>query len=216
MAYQQPPSQPQMSAQQIQKSGRGCLLIFGLIWTAMSVFFLIMALTSGGGGIFGAVFSIPFVGIGVGMLCWALAPTLRATKLTEPVVRLTPEAIRLGEEFSFVFQQTFKAPLTVDWVKVTFLMRESATYRRGTDTYTDKHENTFATYDLPGREYRAGETLDLTYRFGIPPDAMHTFQGSNNKIDYMVKVQVSIARWPDVNEEYAVIVMPDRITGEDR
>jgi hypothetical protein len=102
----------------------------------------------------------------------------------------------------------------VDGGEVVWLMRESATYTRGTDTYTDKQEFVKRTVPIPGRTFRAGETLAIDATFAVPPDGMHTFSGTKNKIEWLVRVEVRIARWPDVKEEYPVVVLADRVPDE--
>ena len=42
----------------------------------------------------------------------------------------------------------------------------------------------------------------------IPADSMHSFEASNNKIIWAVKLHGDIAKWPDVNLEFPITVLP--------
>jgi hypothetical protein len=83
--------------------------------------------------------------------------------------------------------------------------REEATYRRGTDSTTDKR--TFARIVVldtndPAR-MAAGETALL-----LPADTMHSFQSSHNKVVWSLKLHGEIASWPDIEDEVTLTVYP--------
>lgn len=83
--------------------------------------------------------------------------------------------------------------------------REEATYRRGTDSVTDKR--TFARLSLldttDPNQMVAGETAVL-----LPADTMHSFKSSHNKIVWTLKLHGEIARWPDIADEVTLTVYP--------
>jgi hypothetical protein len=83
--------------------------------------------------------------------------------------------------------------------------REEATYRRGTNTYTDKE--TFATLTLVDTtdplEMPRGETKLL-----IPADTMHSFDAGHNDIIWALHIKGEIKRWPDVKQEYTLVLVP--------
>lgn len=88
--------------------------------------------------------------------------------------------------------------------------REEATYRRGTDTTTDKR--TFARYVLldtrDPSQIAAGETL-----LALPADTMHTFEAPHNKVVWSLKLHGDIPNWPDVDDEVALTVYPTAVAG---
>lgn len=45
----------------------------------------------------------------------------------------------------------------------------------------------------------------------IPTDVMHTFEASHNKITWHLVVGGDIPRWPDVNDEYPLRLLPMRV-----
>lgn len=192
-----------VKAKSANQNQSGCLIAFG------GVFFV-----AG----FGALFALwplglVFMLVGGGIVCAGLAPIVRGMKVTHPEAFLSSDLLKLGETFTFRMHQAFKGELTLDGGEVQFLMRESATYTRGTDTYTDTHEVVQRTVVVPGQTFRAGENLRIEETFRVPDAAMHTFRGNKNKIEWLVKVELRYARWPDVKEEYAVFVLPERQGG---
>ena len=83
--------------------------------------------------------------------------------------------------------------------------REEAVYRRGTDTYTDR--NTFAVLDITDLQSRDA-MLSGNARLTIPPDTMHSFEAGNNKILWFLVAKGEIPIWPDLKEEYPLVVLP--------
>jgi hypothetical protein len=210
MYSQQPPSSPKQ-VKAATDSGHKILGCFGVVWTAITLFIGMGAIASGGW--FVLLFLIPFLAIGIGILSYAFAPTLRAMKITPPEVHLSTDIARLGETVAFSYFQQVKKPVQVDRISVRLIRRESASYTRGTDRVTDTDEQILGTVEKPPRLYRDGEAISLNETFTVPHDGMHTFNGNNNKIQYLIKVEVLIAKWPDVKEEYAIFVVPERLKG---
>lgn len=108
---------------------------------------------------------IPFYAAGIGMIVWGVAPTFRAMKITPPEVHVSNKSVRLGESFDFRFHQVIKDRLDVDFVKAVFVMRETATYRRGTNTYTETHEIPVETKGI--REARTLRVSNWICRTGL-------------------------------------------------
>lgn len=40
----------------------------------------------------------------------------------------------------------------------------------------------------------------------IPSDAMHSFKATSNRIDWVLLVRGEIANWPDISEEFPILV----------
>ena len=83
---------------------------------------------------------------------------------------------------------------------------EHATYRRGTDTVTDKH--TF--YDEPLLETSSLAEIVKGGHFEavIPCDVMHSFEADNNKITWTIRAAGDIKRWPDMKAEFRLVIQP--------
>ena len=85
--------------------------------------------------------------------------------------------------------------------------REEATYRRGTDSHTDKLP--FMT--LPLVDQSAPIPFDGgTARVKIPPTTMHSLDAPNNKIVWLVKLTGDVINWPNIEDEFILQVTPAR------
>ena len=113
-------------------STHGCLLGFGLLWTAFSLFFLFMMVINEP-DIWGILFISLFILIGLGMTGFGLMSYYTSFKVGKPNFVLTQTELRPGEEFGFSFQHTFPRSIHINWMKTQLIFRETATYQRGTE-----------------------------------------------------------------------------------
>jgi len=190
------------------KTGRGCLLLFGLFWTAFSVFWTIMARKGGGGLMW--LFGLPFILIGVGLLASALWRTIAAVRVGPPKISISKAILCPGETFGVIYEQSFRTPVDLYDSKVELVFRESATYTQGTDTRTDTYEQVLESFDGPAGHFAAGQTARQDGSMTIPETGMHTFIAQNNKLQWFVRVNVDVQGWPNMIEEYELTVSPER------
>lgn len=87
--------------------------------------------------------------------------------------------------------------------------REEARYTRGTNTQTDK-KIFFEKEIFNSSDFNAIGTGQATIE--IPAETMHSFEAENNKIIWTIEIHGDIARWPDVKEEYKLIIKPEKIS----
>ncbi|MHC4997085.1 MAG: DUF3592 domain-containing protein, partial [Planctomycetota bacterium] len=183
--------------------GVTCVAVFWNGIVGMFVWQLIESFRDGSGNWFLAVFLVPFVIAGLafigGVVYYGLA-------LFNPRIQLTVNAstIRLGD------------PLDVAWdvigdarkfarLSIQLEGREEATYRRGTDTVTEKETfHTLTLVDTDDPNAVRADAASLT----VPLDTMHFFEAPDNKIIWELIVRGDIPMWPDVKTTYAVIVLP--------
>jgi len=90
-------------------------------------------------------------------------------------------------------------------LEVTLEGREEADYTRGTDRTTARE--VFAT--LPVVDVASSsEVAAGTVRLEIPAGTMHSFEASDNRIVWTLKLRGMIPMWPDVMEELPVVIEP--------
>ncbi|HEV7867780.1 MAG TPA: DUF3592 domain-containing protein [Chthoniobacteraceae bacterium] len=147
------------------------------------------------------IFPIIFGGIGV-LLIVGLVYQLLACLNPRPI--MTVNRLALGRE------------LRLEWVfagrsrriqRLRILLRgtEEATYRRGTDTTTDRH--VFTELELTDTTEPADiATGHVTTT--IPANSMHTFIAPNNKLLWTLHLHGEIGGWPDVDEAFGITVLP--------
>ncbi len=189
--------------------GRGCILGFALFWLGFSVLWTVLAWKSGAGT--GALFGLPFIIIGIAMIVGAFWRTIARVKIAPPSIHVSKERVRIGENFTVTYEQSFRMPSEVLDSKVELVFRESATYQQGTDTRTDRHEEVIDFFESPVKRFEGGEKSHVSGTFKIPRDAMHTFNQPKNKLQWFVRVDVDVQGWPDMREEFEIQVLPERM-----
>lgn len=149
------------------------------------------------------LFLVPFVLVGLGLLGFFLYQLLG---LWNPTLRVTSAAggVPLGEELALEWAFTGQTG-RLQSLSIVLEGEESATYRRGTDTLTDR--SVFAR--LPVLETSSSaEIASGSARVRLPANSMHTFGGGNNAIAWKLHFHGVIPRFPDVVEDYEIEVWP--------
>lgn len=158
---------------------------------------------TGQGDWFLTLFMIPFVLVGVGLI-GGIVYFLLALLNPRPKLTLGTHAVPLGGATEL--QWEFAGQVNrIRKFEILLEGREEATYRRGTNTVTDK--NVFATLHIVETE----DHRDMMIGDGtltVPLDTMHSFEAANNKIIWVLKVHGDIRMWPDVKEEFPLTVLP--------
>ncbi|HEV7672135.1 MAG TPA: DUF3592 domain-containing protein [Thermoanaerobaculia bacterium] len=150
------------------------------------------------------LFLVPFVVIGLGLL---ISIPYQILALFNPRPRLILDRSRLRPGEAARLSWSFSgAAGRIRRLKISLEGREEASYRQGTTTHTDR--STFATLvlfesDLPST-FASGE-IEVV----IPSGSMHSFSASHNKIVWKLMIAGEIARWPDVGEEFDLVVLPE-------
>ena len=196
--------------------GRACGVLFGIPWTLCACLFLVLAVGGFSQDPKGSLLpvlpavlvSLLFIVIGLAMIIAGVLPWIARMRVAKPEISLSTSTLSVGEGFSVYYAQTFKQTSDVQGIKLQLILRERATYQRGTDTTTVTHDETAAEYAFPAKVYESGEQLSFSRSMEIPPDGMHTFRGRRNKILWLLRVKVDIAGWPDYSEDYELFVQP--------
>ena len=150
-----------------------------------------------------AVFLIPFLLIGLGLIA-AVFYFLLALFNPRPRLVISPGMVRLGETLRIDWEVRGRVEVLRN-LRVRLQGREAATHRQGKNTTTDR--STFVDLELAKvittQEMRSGSCVA-----SIPGHSMHSFSSQNNKLLWTIWVQGEIERWPDVNEEFPITVLP--------
>jgi hypothetical protein len=83
--------------------------------------------------------------------------------------------------------------------------REQATYRRGTDTVTDRQ--VFATIPI----FETDQPMQIAQgsaNVSVPDETAPSFAADHNKIVWTLKAACDIPGWPDSEDEYDIVVAP--------
>jgi len=167
---------------------------------------MIAGWTRGHPDYFLTVFLVPFLLVGL-FLLWLSIHTFLAIFNPRPVLQINSSCVPLGGEFNVRWRLNGNANKLTSF-RVTLEGREEATYTRGTNTYTDRtvfHSQVF---------------IEASTQFGfggegrvrVPKESMCSFHSSSNKVVWALKAHGEIPRWPDVEEEYQIEVLPLPLT----
>ena len=152
---------------------------------------------------------LPLGGVGLLIVGAAVRTMLARARVAPPEVTVSTTTPRVGETFTLNYQQAYRVSTQVQLIRMSLILRESATYQRGTDTVTVTHDHFVQTYDLPERQMAGGETFQDRRQFQIPPLGMHSFAANRNKLNWFLKIAVQIPGWPDYEEEFSLTVPPE-------
>jgi len=187
----------------------GGSIFFALFWNGIVSVFVFQAWKgwqSGSPDWFLTIFLIPFVLVGV-FAFGLVGYSLLALANPRPHLTLTPGHPRLGATLHLEWGFTGRAA-RLSSLRIFLEGREEATYRRGTDTVTERE--VFASFDLVNTE-NDWEIPRGTAELLIPAGSMHSFQGDSNKIIWEIKVEGEIDRWPDVDQNFPTTIRPLRV-----
>ncbi|MBX3415606.1 MAG: hypothetical protein KF708_23175 [Pirellulales bacterium] len=182
------------------------LLVFGACWNGvigLGVWSVAHDFLRGSPNWALSLLLLPFVAIGLALL-WGIVYTFLQTFNPVPTMTLSSGAAPLGADVDLTWVFT-GATSRLNRVLIELEGREEATYRRGTSTSTDK--SVFARITVVDTtdsvEMESGTTT-----FRVPTHSMHSFDSGRNKIVWHLHIKGEVAFWPDVSEEYPIIVLP--------
>lgn len=182
------------------------MAFMALFWNGIVSIFVhqvVEGFQSGSPDWFLTVFMVPFVLVGLLLIGMVVKLALAAFN-PRPQLTVSSQSPRLGQ--SLQVQWRFDGSVRrLERLRIVLEGREEATYRRGTDTRTDTE--VFATITVldtrDQMQMRRGSTM-----VDIPDDTMHSFDADNNVVAWAFEVDGEIARWPDVDERFAIAVRP--------
>ena len=190
------------------------LLFFAGVWNSVVAFMVYKVIADWNRGRTEwmlIVFAVLFGAVGL-LLLFALFHSILGLFTPRPRLVVNSARVRLGETLDLTWR--FRGQTgSLRRFRIYLKGEEKATYRRGTDTYTD--DEIFAELTLvdttDSLEMPQGEA-QLT----IPHDTMHSFDAGNNDITWTLHVEGEIARWPDVSEEHTILILPPGLEDESR
>ncbi len=180
--------------------------------------------------IFVAAFAIPVVGAAVfllemawisgspGAILLALIFTVVAAGVTwlfvvcllsaiGPRVKLTLDrpTVPLGETVWLRWRVQGWTKLNA--VSIDIVGQEESTYTSGTDELTDTEEfyEQALVREEPQRSVAEGRA-----RVDLPASSMHSFDAGKNRVVWLLKLEVDVDWWPDLEQEYELGVAPQR------
>ncbi len=185
----------------------GCSLLATLFWNgivSLFVGFAVYGWLHGEGPPWGVgLFLLPFVLVGLALV-WKTFDAARALFNPVPALTLTPGAVRLGARAVVSWRFTGRTA-RLQQLRIVLTGHEEATYRRGTDSVTDK--SVFAsvpvvlTADPYGVVQGDAEVL-------VPAGCVPTFDAEHNKVVWTLDLIGETLRKPRVEAKFPIVVLP--------
>ena len=192
------------------------MLVFCLFWNGLMSVFVTMAVRGhlrGEADWFLTIFIIPFCLIGIGAVVILVRQVLVETGVGSTIVEIAAHPLAPGGEYDVFLSQAGR--LTMTSLSVLLVCEETATYRQGTNTRTANRrvfeEQVFL---REGFDIQQGLPFETRVRIAIPPRAMHSFTADHNKVEWKIVVQGSVARWPDFERGFPVVIRPESAASE--
>ncbi len=189
------------------------ILFFTLVWNGVNgvlVWQIVQGFQQKDPSWFIVLFSLPFLGVGLFMIGATIYGFL---VLFNPLPRLTlsAAAVPLGGVMDIQWEM-MGAAYRINRLRITLKGIERCQYTRGTKTYTDTETfyESELTNTIEPADMRMGSIGAV-----IPPDAMHSFKSHKNQIEWSLCIQGEISFWPDIKEEFPILILPvQAITGD--
>ncbi|MCI0710803.1 MAG: hypothetical protein L0154_11640 [Chloroflexi bacterium] len=184
--------------------GYGVALILAVIFTCVAVFVPVVS-----GFDFGAIAFSAFFFLFT-LILWGIVilGVIKRMYYGAPDIAISKTQVGIGEEFAMSYRHEFKRNIPVKQYIFRLIMRESATYQRGTDTVTVTHDHKIDEFGYPPQTFPRGHIIQDEWKVKIPPNGMHTFSARRNKIQWFVQVEIDGPGMLDIKREYEVIVSP--------
>lgn len=149
------------------------------------------------------LFLVPFVAIGLGLLGGII---YFALALMNPRCRLQIHPAIVIPGATFTTEWEFHGAVhRMSQVTISLQGQEEAVFQGRKSSHTDRQ--VFASFPLALLTTRS-EMLHGTAQLQLPVDTMPSFTADHNKITWSLKVHGKISHWPDVVEEYPLVILP--------
>ncbi len=152
----------------------------------------------------------PFTLIGLALLA-GLPYALLGLLNPRPWIELERSTLAPGDAVGARFRLSGRAS-RLDRLTVALEGRESVTIttRSGNTTSISSRDALFHRSVLfespPG-----GTPRDGAFTLAVPADTMHTLAAPSNRVGWRLSVHGDIARWPDIEEEFEILVLPREV-----
>lgn len=158
--------------------------------------------------LFPALFLAVFFLIGIAVLLFAIYSTLQIWN-PRTIVVCSQRNLYPGSEFEISWLHQGNAA-SISELSIHLEGSESATYRQGTTTRTDK------SIFLKQTIVQTKERTEIDSGFSLarlPEETMHSFESGRNSISWQIQVHGKIRFWPDINDTFAITIYPPKGEG---
>jgi hypothetical protein len=186
------------------------VLCMGVFWNGIVSVFVVDVVKGwkgGHGSWFETIFMIPFALIGIGFVIGFFYCVLGLFN-PKPRLRLSRSQLQPGETADLDW--SIQGRITkLNSFEIILEGIEEASYRRGTRTVTDNH--TFATIPIL-KQNNTPRINSGRASIEVPENSMHSFRSHSNRIHWRIHVIGEISKWPDLDDQFPVEMLPQAVT----
>lgn len=181
-----------------------------LFWNALVAVFVTLAIRgylTGRTDWFLVAFCAPFLATGVWLCHFLARQFLITTGIGATRIEISDHPLLPGHEYELLLSQAGK--LDIQSLDILLVCDEEATFCQGTDTVVDtKRVCELMILHSEGLQIQPGVPYESRSTFRVPIGAMHSFKASYNCVNWKLMVRGKVARWPDYERAFPVVVHP--------
>jgi hypothetical protein len=152
-------------------------------------------------------FSIPFLAVGGWSIYYLLRQIVIQTGMGPTTVEVSDLPLYSGRDYRVAVWQ--QGHIRVVKFEVCLVCEEEATYHQGTDCRTEVREvQRFVVFEQGDFLIEPSQPFQCSFLLSIPPDAMHSFQGAHNSVQWRLVVRGSAEGWPEFRRAFSLVVYP--------
>jgi hypothetical protein len=188
--------------------------LFSLSWNGVACVIAVLAIRSFVAGQRDwqmAVFALPLIAVGVWSIYYLLRLIVVHTGMGPTTVEVSDVPLHAGREYrAAVWQQ---GHIRVFKFEVCLVCEEEATYHQGTDCRTEVREvYRRVVFEQADFLIEPSQPFQCVFNLPIPSEAMHSFQGMHNSVQWRLVVRGSAEGWPEFRRAFPLIVYPGDAT----
>ena len=154
-----------------------------------------------------AVLGVAAVILGLRASWRAVRHDLARKKLEALTIELSPVVVKPGEEVVVGLDFRPRKAILVREIRLRLVHRESATTGSGERRSTQHHDTVVVSTQVAFEQMLAGgESFSASRALHLPPDAALTFLAPDNRLRWMVQLDLDIDDWPDLVESHPIRV----------
>ena len=122
-------------------------------------------------------------------------------------VELSKYPLTPGNSYKLFLSQTGRVRLQL--FEVELICEEQVTYNQGTDIRTETAV-VFSNRLMRQRgvSLTAGKAFETELEFELPASAMHSFNSTNNRVQWKIIVTAKAKKWPNLTRTFRILVFP--------
>lgn len=152
--------------------------------------------------------SLSYLGVFfLGALYWK---TRISALMDFPELEVDSDTAKRGEMLTVRYRHRFNKDTTIEALRFQLVLQEWVRYTQGTNTYTDTRDRVMDEDWYEMEQVYGGQTHTKRVMLKIPDTAMHSWEASDNKLTWHVKLTVDLPGWiGDYSETFKIYVPPE-------